>query len=719
MKTRACLLPWGRLLSASALFLSSICFPVVTMAAAPDPVDPYLYLEDIDGQASMDWVHAQDAVTVKELEGDPAYQPLHDRLLAIFDSKERIPSINKIGPWYYNFWRDADHVRGIMRRATLDEYRKPDPKWQTIIDLDALSDSEHENWIWKGWNCRYPDYARCIVYLSRGGGDATVAREFDLEQQRFIAPADGGFYLPEAKGTLGWIDDDHVYASTDFGPGTLTDSGYPRIVKRWTRATPLAAATEVFAGDKTDVDVSATRYHVHLGERVVDRTFVTQALTFFTSNTFYLTTTDGHDKLQKLDLPDDATASLWRDQILITLRGAWPAHAHGNGDRAIPSGALLAIGFERFLAGDRDFKMLFTPGPRRSLGQVVDTLDHLLVNAMSDVQNHVVEWSLLDGAWQSKPVDLPRGGTVALAALDSDTSNDYFVYLSNALQPTTLDQVDDATGRRDVLKTLPAFFDTAGMGVEQFEARSADGTMIPYVVVTPKGYQADGQAADDPLRLRRLRDPDAAAGLQRRQRRGLVVARRRLRRRGYPRWGRVRTAVARVRDQVASPTRLRRFHRGRRRPDRAPHHIDAAPRHHGRQQRRSSGRRGRDGASRSLQGRRLPGAATRHATLQQAAGRCVMDGRVRRTPTSPPSGTTSRSIRRIRTCSPTATTRASCSRRRRATIACPSGSCPKDGREDARPEARPALLREHRRRPRRRREQRSSRRGWARSNTRS
>jgi prolyl oligopeptidase len=217
-------------------------------------------------------------------------------------------------------------------------------------------------------------------------------------------------------------------------------------------------------------------------------------VTFYSNETFLLTTADGRDQLTKLDMPDDAEAMLWRDQILITLRKAWPAKMHGLGDKPIPSGALLAINFDRFMKGSRDFKMLFTPGPRKSLGQVAETLNHLLINAMSDVQNHVSEWSLRDGAWTSRPIDAPLDGTVGLVGIDSDSSDDYFVYLSNALQPTTLAYANAATGKRDALKALPSFFDTSGMAVQQHEATSADGTKIPYVVVTPKGYKADGTA---------------------------------------------------------------------------------------------------------------------------------------------------------------------------------------------------------------------------------
>ncbi len=452
--------------------------------------DPYGYLEDVDSARSLAWVEAQNAVSTKELQGDPGYDALYARLLAIYDSKERIPAIRKIGPWFYNFWRDADHVRGVMRRTTLDEYRKAEPAWDTVIDVDALSAADGENWVWKGWDCRYPDDRRCIVYLSRGGGDATVAREYDLASRAFVAPADGGFFLPEAKGSLSWIDADHVFVQTDFGPDTITDSGYPRIVKRWARGTPLASAETVFAGQRTDVSVGASIRHLHVGDQVVERALVRRSIDFYTGETFVL----GPDGLVRLDLPNDAEPSLWRDQLLVTLRKPWPAGVNGNDGAALPAGAFLAIDFDRFVMGARDFTMLYAPGPRKSLGQVVDTLNHLLVNEMSEVQNHVAEWTLADGKWSRRPVDLPSDGTVAMAAVDDDTSDDYFVTVSNALRPTTLALATVGSDRREPLKALPSFFDADGMAVEQHEARSADGTRVPYVVVTPRGFRADGQA---------------------------------------------------------------------------------------------------------------------------------------------------------------------------------------------------------------------------------
>ncbi len=475
-----------------SLSLLAFFLPLHAMAADAVADDPYRYLEDVDGAAATRWVEAQNAVSTGELQGDPGYDALYRRLLAIFDSRERIPAVAKVGDRYYNFWRDAGHVRGILRRTTLDEYRKAAPAWETVIDVDALAASEKENWVWKGWSCRYPDYQRCIVSLSRGGGDAVVSREYDLGQRDFVAPSSGGFYLPEAKGSLSWIDADHVFVMTDFGPGTMTDSGYARIVKRWTRGTPLAAAEEIFAGRQTDVSVGASRQHLHVGDRVVYRSLVTRSIDFYTSETFLLTD-DGVPRLVRLELPADANPTLWRDQLLVTLRKPWTAGVLGNlVDR--PAGALLAIDFTRFLAGARDFTMLYTPGPRKSLGQVATTLDHLLINDMSEVQNHVAEWTLTDGRWTHRAVDLPLDGTVSMAAVDDDESDDYFVSISNALQPTTLALARVGSDRREPLKALPSFFDTSGMAVEQHEATSADGTRVPYVVATPKGYRSDGRA---------------------------------------------------------------------------------------------------------------------------------------------------------------------------------------------------------------------------------
>jgi len=227
-----------------------------SLAAAPAPAaaakpadDPYLWLEGVTDDKALTWVREQNAKAEAEISAAPGFAKLEADLRAILDSDARIPAVQKIGDLYYNFWRDKKHPRGVWRRTTLQEYRKAEPQWEIVLDLDALNASEEipdgKQWVWHGADCLKPDYRRCLISLSPGGSDADVTREFDLETQSFV---EDGFYRPMAKGGLQWIDQDTVYVFTDFGPGTLTASGYPRIVKEWKRGTPLAEATVVYEG---------------------------------------------------------------------------------------------------------------------------------------------------------------------------------------------------------------------------------------------------------------------------------------------------------------------------------------------------------------------------------------------------------------------------------------------------------------------------------------
>jgi prolyl oligopeptidase len=241
--------------------------------------DPYLWLEDVTAERSLSWVKEQNALSTRELESSPNFDPIRSRLLAILDSKERIPYVTKHGPYYYNFWRDQKNVRGVWRRTTLEEYKKPEPAWELVLDLDQLASAEKENWVWKGYDILYPTYGRCLIFLSRGGGDATVVRELDLPTKAFVKD---GFTLPEAKSQVAWRNRDEIYVGTDFGPGSLTDSGYPRIVKEWKRKAPLAEAKVIFEGKKEDMSVSAGVVHDH--GRTYE--FISRAATFFTSEEY-------------------------------------------------------------------------------------------------------------------------------------------------------------------------------------------------------------------------------------------------------------------------------------------------------------------------------------------------------------------------------------------------------------------------------------------------
>jgi prolyl oligopeptidase len=446
-------------------------------ATAPTPPDPYLWLEDVTGDKALEWARARNVESAKVLEtGD--FATLERRILDILDSDARIPYVEKLGPWYYNLWKDAKNPRGLWRRTTLEEYRKEQPDWETVIDVDALGAAENENWVWHGADCLKPDYKRCLLSLSRGGADASVVREFDLESKSFVKD---GFFLPEAKsfGT-GWLDADTLYVGTDLGPGSMTESGYPRIAKVWRRGTPLGQAETVFEGTPDDVAVAAFRDHT----KGFVRDFVHRSITFYTNELFLRR--DG--KLVKIEKPDSADASVHRDLLLVQLRDDWTV-----GGRTYPAGALIAADFEGFLKGERRFDVLFEPTERKSLAGFSPTLGRVLVNELDNVKNRVYVLSRENGKWTREPLPgMPEFGTVTASAVDEDESDDYFMTVTDYLTPTSLFLGTVGKGAQK-LKQLPAFFDAKGLAVSQHEAVSKDGTRVPYFQVARKDLVLDGK----------------------------------------------------------------------------------------------------------------------------------------------------------------------------------------------------------------------------------
>jgi len=437
--------------------------------------DPFEWLEDVGGDAPLAWVRAHNALSEQAL-GGAAHEALRAQLQAMFDAKERIPYVRQHGAHLYNFWRDAVHERGIWRRTTLPEYRKAHPHWDTVIDLDALARDEHENWVWGGVTCLEPQGKRCLVALSRGGGDAEVVREFDLDACAFV---EDGFTLPEAKGSVHWIDQDTLFVATDFGPGSMTASGYPRIVKEWRRGTPLSSARLVFEAEANDLSASA-RKDMTPG---FEREFVTRQVGFYSSELFLR---EG-GRLVKIDKPGDATAYAVRDQLLIELRSDWDVAG-----RTWPQGALLAIDFERFMDGERDFEALFTPTATSSLDGVAATRSALLLTVLDKVKNRLVELRRADGSWLRREVATPGIGTLGVSALDEIASDDYFLTVTGFLTPTTLHLGRAGSDTRERLKAMPAWFDPEPYTVSQFEAPSKDGTMVPYFVVMARHARFDG-----------------------------------------------------------------------------------------------------------------------------------------------------------------------------------------------------------------------------------
>jgi len=463
-------------LAAVAGFDSGVAGAVDAQTATPDP---RLWLEDVAGEKPLAWVREHNAVTEREL-GGAAEEALRARLQTILDAKERIPHANKHGDYLYNFWRDAAHVRGIWRRTTLAEYRKDAPAWETVIDLDALAKSENENWVWAGAACLEPRGERCLVSLSRGGGDAQVVREFDLKARAFVA---NGFTLPEAKSSIAWIDPDTIYVGTDFGTDAMTTSGYPRIVKEWKRGTPLAQARTVYEAGATDLAASASR-DLTPG---YERSFVSRQIDFYTSELFLVEGGKG-GKLVKIDKPLDANAYAVRDQMLVELRSDWTV-----GGRTWPQGSLLAMDFARFMRGERNFEALFTPSATTSLDGVAVTKNALLLTVLDKVKNRVVELRRVDGAWQRRDLAAPGIGTLGVTALDHSESDAYFLTVTDFLTPTTLYLGEAGSDKRERMKAMPAYFDAKPYTVMQYEAKSKDGAMVPYFVVMDRKARLDGK----------------------------------------------------------------------------------------------------------------------------------------------------------------------------------------------------------------------------------
>ena len=434
-------------------------------------VDPYLWLEDVTGPAALDWARERNAETLGELSGSARFAELRTEIRQVLDADDRIPYVGRRAGYLYNFWQDAAHPRGLWRRTTLAEYRRDQPDWDVLLDVDALATGEDENWVWKGATMLRPGgYRRALVQLSRGGADASVVREFDVAQRGFVAD---GFTVPEAKTDVGWIDADRIYVGTDFGPGSLTTSGYPRLVKEWRRGTPLSEAAVVYEGKPDDVGVHA----FHDPAEGFERDFVVRNIEFFRSE-WYLRT--GGDLVQ-LAVPPDAIVGVHREWLLIQTRSPWAVDG-----TSYPAGALLAARFDEFLAGRQELTTLFEPDAHTALSYHAWTRGYLILNMLHDVRSQLTVLTPPGERWQRAALaGVPEYTQTDVVDTDPYDSDEYMLVSSGFIQPDTL-RYGQVGGGLEVLKQAPAFFDATGLAVRQFFATSADGTAVPYFVVGPE-----------------------------------------------------------------------------------------------------------------------------------------------------------------------------------------------------------------------------------------
>lgn len=447
-------------------------------ALAADNADPHQWLEEVTGEQALDWVKARNADAEARLAANPAFASTQDAIREVLDSDARIPGVYKMGEFYYNFWKDKANPRGVWRRTTLAEYRKAEPAWETILDLDALNKAEGENWVWHGANCLRPSNQRCLIALSRGGADADVTREFDLVSRSWV---EGGFFRPEAKGGLAWIDQDNVFVYTDFGDGSMTTSGYPRVVKQWQRGTALESARVVYEGQADDMYISAGHDHTPGFER----SFVSRTLAFY-NNEVYLVGADG--ALQKIDAPNSAEKSAFRNWLTFELREPWTIAG-----TEYAAGSLLVAGFDDWMAGKREVQVLFTPSQTTSLAGYTWTNNHLVLNILDDVKNRLEVLTPAAGSWNRAPlVGAPSFGTISVGAVDREESDALWMTSADYLTPSTLSLVQIGQ-QPEMLKSMPAFFDAGDKVINQHFATSADGTRVPYFIVHDKDITLDGK----------------------------------------------------------------------------------------------------------------------------------------------------------------------------------------------------------------------------------
>ena len=454
--------------------LFAVC--LFTAANAQTDTDPYRWLEDVDSEKSMEWVHAQNARTFDHLKADPLFDEVLDQARTILNNQSRIPTVSQRGEWLYNFWRDDEHPRGVYRRTTLEQLRTAEPEWETVLDMDALSETEGEKWAFRGLDCLPPEYELCLAQLSPGGGDATVLREFNARTLQFI---DGGFSLPKSKMQVDWRDKDSIFVATDFGPDSMTESGYPRQVRIWQRGEALDDAKVVYTADKQAVWARAGRLRMDEGD--IDIVF--EGETFWTSK--YFAYADG--KTMPLAIP--TTANLvggYKGRLLLFLTEPWDF-----GGNTYPTGSVLVAHPSALSGGEGDIDLVVRPSRDLVVESVSVVDDAILVTALDNVRGRLFRYYESGGKWSRETVEFPDNGHLSITSTDDD-SGSYFVAYESFTTPPTLYYVAGGESSPVPIKAQDATFDGSRFEVDQHVVASADGTRVPYFVVRSKDMKHDG-----------------------------------------------------------------------------------------------------------------------------------------------------------------------------------------------------------------------------------
>jgi len=450
--------------------------------------DPYLWLEDSSNPETKKWVLQHNTPTTTRLESDPRFAQVSSEVRAIITASDRIPLPRLIGQTIRNFWQDENHRRGILRTTSLSEYSKTNPKWETVLDIDKLNQTEGKSWVYEGMNCLPPDFDRCLLSLSDGGRDETVVREFQMSTRSFVP---NGFNLPAAKSSVAWIDANTVFVGTDFGPDSLTSSGYPRQVRIWKRGTPLKKARLIFTGNKSDVSVDASR-DFHTNSKSM---YISQSTSFFESKLFVYEPNKGKQaRLRQLPIPETAiVAGTFQDKIILRLRKDWNVDDkvfRAGSVVAFPENATGAAGQPKSLS--QRIETLWAPDERSAIQSIQLTKDSLILHILRNVRGELWRYKPENGAWSATKLPLPQDGTTEI--MDSSPfHNQVFLTYESFTTPSTL-FFDDGNPAHELvkMKSLPPRFDDKDIVTEQFEAVSRDGTKVPYFIIHHRSVALDG-----------------------------------------------------------------------------------------------------------------------------------------------------------------------------------------------------------------------------------
>jgi prolyl oligopeptidase len=467
----------------AAAWTGTGALPAGAQQSTPEQPDKYTWLEDIHGERPMAWVNAENARTAGVLEKDSRFAPMEADALKVLESPDRLPIPQLRDGAVYNTWRDAEHVRGIVRRTTLKDYLTAEPKWETVLDYDALSKEDKQSWVGKGLACLQPDDELCLVGLSAGGEDAVTLREMNLKAGKFV---EGGFVMPRGKQRVAWVDKDTLLISRDWGPGTMSEAGYPITIREWKRGQPLEDSKEVFRGDTKDNGYGddANVFIDGQGHRAV---ILGRSRTTFEQENFLLLPSG----VKKLALPLKARVDgLLSGQLLVTLDEDWTPDGQ---TKSFSQGSVVSLELEAVKRDPAHLKptVVFAPTAQEFEQQLATTKNHLILTTLEHVQGRAYVYTFgSDGQWTRKPLQVPDNRTVEIVTA-SDTDDRFFVSVTGFLTPPSLWLGDAADGSFALAKSQKPLLDSSADVVEQSEATSKDGTRVPYFVVHRKGMPYD------------------------------------------------------------------------------------------------------------------------------------------------------------------------------------------------------------------------------------